>query len=171
LPQIQISLVSYMKVIKITKEKTVLVDDDVFEYLNSFKWHFDGSYAARKEQQPDGTVKTVKMHREIMNPPKDKSIDHINSDGLDNRRENLRIATHAQNIMNQRPRKNTSSQYKGVSWCKRYKKYEAYINCNGKRTRLGSFRNENDAAMAYNVASERLHGEFARKNVIVGACK
>lgn len=85
-----------------------------------------------------------------------KYIDHINNIRADNRIENLRAVTKAQNGANQK--------VKGVSWNKQAKKWQAHIGVNGKRSYLGYFTNEIDAARAYNAAALKHFGEFARTN-------
>jgi hypothetical protein len=101
----------------------------------------------------------------IMNPPKDKIVDHRNGESLDNRKENLRIAEHWQNCCNKRiNRKDKTSKYKGVGFNKRLKKWQANIHCKGKRIYLGLFENEVDAAKAYDTAAQVYHGEFAVLN-------
>jgi hypothetical protein len=97
-----------------------------------------------------------------MNPPADLVIDHRNCDGLDNRRSNLRFATHAQNTLNRRKKKNAVSQFRGVWFYKG--KWGSQISSQGKRMFLGRFDNEIDAAKAYDEAARKYHGEFARLN-------
>ena len=93
-----------------------------------------------------------------------KFIDHIDNDPLNNNIENLRETTRSQNLMNQKPRKNKSSKYKGVSWYKRDKIWQAQIKINKKQIHLGRFKLEKDAALAYNKAAIELFGEFACLN-------
>jgi hypothetical protein len=105
------------------------------------------------------------MHREILQLyDLSVRIDHRNRDGLDNRRENLRMATPGQNLQNSRKRYGTTSQFKGVSWAKRSNKWRAQIGMNYIRRELGLFRLEEDAARAYDSAAIRQFGEFARLN-------
>ncbi len=102
------------------------------------------------------------MHRIIMNAPVGKQVDHINHNGLDNRKENLRLATPAQNQANQKLSKANTSGFKGVSFDKKKKKWAAYI---GKQSRnLGRFLDIRDAARAYNDAAKLAYGEFAKLN-------
>ncbi len=94
-----------------------------------------------------------------------RAADHINTDSLDNRRANLRLATHSQNSCNSRRDKSkTLSRFRGVSFSKRKGKWFAAIRINGKKTWLGYFNDEEDAARAYDHAARKYHGEFAMLN-------
>lgn len=103
------------------------------------------------------------MHREIMGLSigDQREVDHINGNRLDNRRCNLRLATHEQNMHNARRRKDNSSGFKGVSWKVRDRKWYAAIEISGKRIHLGVFDTAEEAHVAYCGAADRLHGEFA----------
>ena len=100
----------------------------------------------------------------IMNAQKGQEVDHRDHNTLDNRRENIRICTHAENMMNRQ--KGSGSKPKGVSEFKRTEKLRARIKVKGKDIHLGYFDNEDDAALAYNVAALKYHGEFACLNII-----
>ena len=105
------------------------------------------------------------MHRIIMNPPPHLYIDHINHNTLDNRKTNLRFATPAQNTRNARyPKKNTSSKYRGVWFNKQTKKWRSQISINRKRKQIGYFKNEIDAAKAYDQAAKKYYQDFAVLN-------
>ena len=105
------------------------------------------------------------MHRVILNTPMGMDTDHINGNGLDNRRCNLRICTHAENISNQRKYSNTMlSKFKGVSWDKSRNRWIVYIGVHPKRIFLGRFKTEIDAAIAYDNAARKYFGEFACTN-------
>jgi hypothetical protein len=106
------------------------------------------------------------MHRFILNAKKEYVIDHIDGDALNNQKKNLRICTHAENMRNSQIPINNTSGYKGVSYNKRYKKWEAHISFNNKLLNLGSFNDPVDAARAYNAAALKYHGEFAKLNKI-----
>ena len=153
-----------MKEIKLTQGKVALVDDDDFEALSQFKWYANKIgktfYVVRKSKD-DGKWKTIYMHNEIMCG---KGIDHMDGNGLNNQRSNLRFCTHQENMMNQRKQGNRSSIYKGVSFFKRDNNWEAYININRKRIRLGNFDSEVESAKAYNDKAIELFGEFANLN-------
>lgn len=105
----------------------------------------------------------VKMHRLLM--PDVPLIDHRDGDGLNNRRDNLRSATHAQNTWNSRKVEKCSSRFKGVSKVRnRICSFEVSVTCNGYRKKLGRFHDEIAAALAYDITAVKLHGEFARPN-------
>lgn len=108
----------------------------------------------------DGREIDLRLHRFIMDAPDDASVDHVDGDGLNNRRSNLRLAVgHAQRA-NTRAGRGTSSRYKGVAWSKSGRKWQAQI----KRTYLGSFDTEVAAARAYDAAAAEMYGEFALLN-------
>jgi len=106
------------------------------------------------------------MFRIIVNPFKDKQIDHINHNTLDNRKENLRIVTGSQNGMNQKLHKNNTSGYKGVHWFIYSKRWMAYIRLNSRKIHLGYFNSKIEAAYAYNYAALKYFGKFAKLNNI-----
>lgn len=153
----------------------IIVDDDDFDHLSKFTWRVQGingvKYASRcvtaSDQESLKYPTSVKMHREIMGIvlQRDKVVDHINHDGLDNRKVNLRVCDGYQNQGNRRKKKLCASKYKGVCWG--YKKWRAYIKTAGKRIELGSFLLEDDAARAYNEAAVKYFGEYAHLNVIL----
>jgi len=141
-----------------------LVDDEDYEWLSQHKWSANpDGYALSRLGTTHGPL--VRMHRLILSCKND--VDHINGNRLDNRRQNLRPATRAQNSANQRPR-GGSSKFKGVSWHKKAGKWMAYIMVNYKRVYLGLHVVEEDAARAYDIAAMRLFGEFALTNRKLG---
>jgi len=97
-----------------------------------------------------------------MQPENGFFVDHINGDGLDNRRQNLRVVTHAQNLMNQRRSAANTSGVKGVSWYRKTSRWKAQIAVFGKKMHIGYYLTKEEAAAAYEEASKRLHGEFGR---------
>jgi len=104
------------------------------------------------------------MHRQIARTPDHLVCDHVNHDGLNNRKKNLRNCTLTQNNANSRPSKNSSSKYKGVSWNKSRRKWAAFIKKNGAQLHLGYFYDETSAAHAYDRAARKYHAEFANLN-------
>src|SRR3990167_455177 len=141
-----------MKQIKLTKGKFALVDDDMFEYLNQFRWKFDKSvgYACRT-LYPKGKEY---MHRIINNTPKGKQTDHINRNKLDNRKENLREATPILNLRNTGLRNTNKSGYKGIWFWKERNKWQAYIRADYKQIHLGLFKDIKDAIEARKQGEE-----------------
>jgi hypothetical protein len=149
-------------------EWTILDAEDYYRFGN-LKWCIAANkytfYAVRFVKTERRQIKSVKLHREIMNAPAGLLVDHRNGDGLDNRRGNLRLATHSQNACNCRRNKSkTSSRFVGVNFKKRENCWCAQINYQGKAHWLGRFTSEADAARAYDTAARKYHGEFARLN-------
>lgn len=109
----------------------------------------------------------VALHRVIMSRmlerelSTDEQVDHINGNGLDNRRGNLRLATGSQNQANRPTTKNNTSGYKGVSWHKKSKKWSARIRVHGKRISLGHYHTPEEAHKVYCAAADKYFGEFA----------
>lgn len=162
-----------MKEIKLTRGKVALVDDQDYEWLNAFKWEAYENpfgkqtrwYAIRRIYTPRPRFATTeRMHRLILQPPWYLGVDHKNGNGLDNRRENLRIATDSQNQWNSRKGPGTSSRYKGVSWNKQRKRWAARIWVNGIYQHLGYYEDEAVAALEYDRVAREFRGEFARLN-------
>ena len=106
------------------------------------------------------------MHREIIEVPDGMFVDHINHRGLDNRKANVRPATPADNARNARypKRKNATSKYRGVWYNKKKKRFRAVIGINNTRKIIGNYKNEIDAAKAYDKAAKKYYGEFAMLN-------
>lgn len=157
-----------MREIQLTNNHIALVDDGDYEQLNSVKWIAhktkSGFYASRRIRLPNGAWTTEYMHRVILDAPPGFEVDHENGNGLDNRRHNIRLSTHRENLYNQRLRSSNKSGYKGVSWTKARNKWQASIKHNGKSRGLGYFDNPRDAALAYDNAALMYFGEFARLN-------
>lgn len=154
-----------MKKIKLTKGMVALVDDEDFERINSFKWCVGKTSFHHYAMRRDGK-KTLFMHRFIVDAPKGLLVDHINRNGLDNRKENLRVCTAQQNRRNGGLSKLNTSGYKGVSWNKGIHKWSAYITANYKRIHLGYFDDKTEAARAYNNAAKQYFKEFNSSNII-----
>ena len=157
-----------MKEIPLTKGLVAIVDDEDYDFINQFKWCADdrGGYCrAMRGIHCGKKYTTQRMHRLLLNPPKGMEVDHINHNGLDNRRCNLRICTHAQNQHNQqKQRRRKLSQFKGVSLAGTDVKWRAFIHLDSRFLSLGYFHSEIDAAKAYDEAAKKYHGEFANLN-------
>lgn len=121
-------------------------------------------FYARAAVPTESGIKNIRMHRYLMNAPEDMHVDHINGDGLDNRRENLRIATPQQNQANSRKHISGTSKFKGVSWSVPARKWRAYIVYERKQQHLGLFEDELSAAAAYDKRAKELFGGFAQLN-------
>ena len=158
-----------MKYIKFSQGKVALVDDEDFEWLNKWKWHFHNKIAERTIWLKDKkTCKKVRMHNVIINPSLGKVVDHINRNRLDNRKSNLRIATNQENQRNRGVSKSNISGYKGVHFKKRGNWYGYYvqIKISYKPIHLGVYRTAKEAALVYNLAAKKYFGEFAVLNEI-----
>lgn len=159
-----------MKEIKISKGYVTIVDDEDYEDLIQFKWFAEVRsntqiYTHRNAGSGRKDVRIERMHRRIMKAPKGVNIDHINGNGLDNRKCNLRLATTAQNGQNVGKRSRNKSGYKGVSPAKGGY-WQAHIQVARVRYYLGTYKDINKAAEAYNAAAIKHHGEFAYINKI-----
>jgi hypothetical protein len=157
-----------MKEIPLTQGYVAIVDDNLSgEFLNH-KWsasvsiRSDGSKSVYAKRHPGG--KAIYLHRLIMNAKNGEHVDHVNGNGLDCRKENMRICTNTENQYNKRPQSGGTSKYKGVYWEKSRSKWHASIMLNKKRFPLGRFTSEIDAARAYDAAALKYFGEFARIN-------
>jgi hypothetical protein len=107
----------------------------------------------------------LRLHRAILGVTGPRvRVDHINGNGLDNRRANLRIATNGQNMANRKPNRGTASGFKGVHWHPQRRKWQARVQALGIRRSLGLFDTAAEAARAYDVAARETFGEFARLN-------
>lgn len=155
-----------MKRIILTQGKVALVDDADFDSLNQWKWraaNIKGRwYAYRVTHGSHKTRKSVAMHREIMGDlAAGKEVDHRDGDGLNNCRDNLRPATHAENMRNNR-QKPSECGFRGVQ--KHGPSWQAKVSINGKLIAIGTFPTPEDAARAYDRVATTIHGEFVRTN-------
>lgn len=156
-----------MKKIQLTQGQCALVDNEDYEKLCNFSWHAskrrDNFYAGRMTKKQDGEWATIYMAREILGvTDKNVFVDHINGNTLDNRKENLRKSTRAQNSRNRGVSKTNRSGYKGVVKLGKY--WRVSITNGDERHFLGSFNTSEEAARHYNKAAIEMHGEFARLN-------
>jgi hypothetical protein len=145
-----------------------IVDSKDYYRLMDYKWWVHGNgtnlYAARTAITAELRSRIIYLHRQIMDPPPTLLVDHRNTDSLDNRRANLRLATQVQNMQNRRKRKNTSSRFIGVHFDKQRLRWSVHIRHNGRKLWLGRFTDEISAARVYDKAAKEYFGEFARLN-------
>lgn len=158
--------------IQLSQNEFALVDEEDYKELNKYNWYVSNEgtnkYAARKARKgEEGWIngkhsKTIRMHRVILNAPEGTQIDHINGNGLDNRKENLMFTTQRQNTQNKHIKK--TSKYPGVYYDKNRKKWAASIRINGVKKFLERHDTEEEAYEAYllelNKNDEKIHPKF-----------
>ncbi|HEV7352551.1 MAG TPA: HNH endonuclease [Brevundimonas sp.] len=153
------------RLIPLTQGQCAIVDDDDFAWLSQWKWHAQkngrgGFYAKRRGENRQ----VISMHREIIQTPKGLVTDHVDGNGLNNQRSNLRLATQLQNMMNRRGKRGGTSRFKGV-WVdpspRNLKAWRAAIRVDGKLCYLGRFTTEEEAGAAYAHAAAEHFGHFA----------
>lgn len=154
---------------RLTQGKVALLNESDLPKVSPYRWcaHYERGrwYAITTITIGPYETKGLRMHRLIMDAPDGMDVDHINRNGLDNRRENMRLATRSQNLANCRRRK-SKRQYKGVYSPKHTRKWRARIRVQGRTIHLGYFDTEAAAARAYNCAAREHFGKFARANQI-----
>lgn len=157
-----------MREIHLTGGFVVIIDDEDFELVSQHNWHVQRRtktpYAVTNMPRPDGGHSTVGMHVLINRTPKGMVTDHKDGNGLNNTRANLRTATRNQNGQNRAKHQRCTSEFKGVHWDKQKRRWRASIRVNGRLCLIGKFRDEREAAGAYDAAAIEHFGEFARTN-------
>lgn len=152
-----------MKTIPLSQGKVAIVDDEDYAALSKHKWYArksnHGFYAVRNRPTADGAG-MIRMHNEILSERNKPYVDHINRDSLDNRRANLRPATHEENQANRGVHSDNASGFKGVSWSRRSEKWR----CRAGGRHIGFFPSKELAASAYNIVARNLYGDFAVLN-------
>ena len=146
-----------MKLIKLNATFSALVDDADFEYISAQgRWYLDNR-GKRKYASSHKNGKKIYMHRLIMRAESGFDVDHLDGDGLNNQRANLKIATRSQNNFNNHNiRSDNNSGVHGVYYCNYYFKWKAEIKLNGRKYTLGSFNSKQEAISARKLAEERI---------------
>lgn len=141
------------------------VDDADYEWLNQWNWMFTGRYAIRRDYRK-GICETILMHRLVLGLTDPKLYpDHIDHNGINNQRNNLRVVNHYQNCMNSRKSAKSKHRFKGAYYkLNKNGDWYAKIQAFGKRYYLGNFKTEIEAALAYDRKAVEVHGEFAELN-------
>lgn len=158
--------------VPLSKGGFALIDRADLPFVALWHWTTKTSrsctYVVRETNRNNKTHRP-RLHRVLMGLPYGDihQVDHINSNRLDNRRCNLRIATNQQNSYNMRP-KNPASGFKGVDWPRSKGRWRSRIRIGGVRTELGHFATAEDAARAYDEAAKLHHREFALTNADLG---
>lgn len=161
-----------MKTLTLTQGQIAKVCDCHAHLVEGYKWcaSWDKGtrsyYAIRGAshlEKLSGTPRSIRMHSTINATPRGFHTDHINGDTLDNQCSNLRTATASQNLMNRGKNSNNTSGYKGVTYNKNSRKWEAQIKINRQNKHLGLFTDPESAARAYAVASKTYYGDFTKE--------
>ena len=156
-----------MKTIPLTKGYEAMVDDEDYEKLLPFSWHAHKSrnviYADHITPHVNGKQKTIKMHRVILNVPNGVQIDHIDGNGLNNQKNNLRVVTNRQNHMNRKWQR--ASKYPGITWERRRKHWVAQAQIDGKHVHIGSFPSEEEAYAAYLATVNPIENERLKESI------
>lgn len=158
-----------MKTITLTQGKEAWVDDEDYELVSQYNWHYfkcklhAHGYAVTSIGSSEHRI-NVYMHVLIMNPPQGYVVIHLSDNKCNNQKSNLKICTKNQKQYNRRKHKRKSSKYKGVSFHKHSGKWQAVITINGQMKSLGYFSSEELAAQAYDLVAQECFGEFARLN-------
>jgi hypothetical protein len=159
-----------MKQIPLTQGKVAIVDDEDYELVSQWKWNVKRSRArwhARTSIRTGHQRKNTYLHRLLMQPASNLDVDHIDGDGLNNQRANLRVCTRSENCRNQRIKKSNTSGFKGVTFNKQSQLWQAQIRSGqaaASNRYLGLFASAEEAARAYDAVALTQHGEFARIN-------
>jgi len=151
--------------------RTVLMDDEDYAQIflrhgGWWLWQIGRNSYVRRQVMLNGKRRNVSLHRLVMGATPGQMVDHINGNGLDNRRQNLRFVTSAQNNRNRRVKVGSTSRFKGVSHRRDRGTWRAMITVDGRQISLGCFSDEVEAAFAYDTASLQHHGDYGSRNFL-----
>lgn len=141
-----------------------IIDSTDASIADGWNWSISKGYAVRGESIGEGLSRKLYLHRLVAGAQVGVMVDHVDGNRLNNRRANLRIVSAVENARNRRPQSNATSRYKGVSFRSDRGTWLAAIRIHGKLKKLGTFRTEAEAAMAYDNAARRAFGSFAFLN-------
>jgi len=157
----------HIDLVPLSRGKFAIIDIEDRDSVLRHNWfavkHKNTFYTKRNGRDSNRNKKMYYMHREILKATCGM-VDHINGNGLDNRKCNLRVCNNRQNQQNRRPQRLSTSQYKGVNWDSINSQWKSRICFNGKQIHIGRFDSEQEAARAYDIKAKELFGEFARLN-------
>lgn len=158
-----------MKEIKLTQGQVAFVDDEDYERLSQYKWSAIKAspkhpwYAVTNMHTEKGR-RSVRMHRVLLGAKSGDVIDHIDGNGLNNTRANLRFCSQSENVRNARKHNASVSKYKGVTPAPQNGRWRAQIQFGGKKIPLGTHASEEMAAFVYNCAALQYFVPYARLN-------
>jgi len=154
---------NHIKIFLSNCNKFTLIDKEDYEKVKDYTWSLNNLFYVRAR---DKDRNIITLHRLIMGFPKNMLVDHRDHNTLNNKKQNLRICTQQQNLMNSKIPINNSSGHKGVSWCERLKRWRAYIKLDKKQIYLGSYNDKQDAIKAREEAEIKYFGEYRYNGAI-----
>ena len=158
-----------MKYIELSQGKRAMVDDNLYNWLNQWRWYYkvrsanpDKGDAARTLNGINNRKQTLYMHQILCPAPPGYETDHIDTNTLNNQILNLRVASKEQQGWNRQLQRNNTSGIKGIYWHKRDRKWRVQIRVNGRKKYIGNYSDLKIATEARDVAVREYHGKFAR---------
>lgn len=157
-----------MKEIPLANGKVAFIDDEDYAWVSQWHWCAtlcNGKWYVKRDVMANHSRSTILLHRALLGlDDPDVEVDHVDGNGLNNSRQNLRTCTHQLNQMNRPKLEGCTSKHKGVFWSKIRNKWAVQISVNKRRKHVGYFTDELAAAKAYNEAVSELYGRFPRLN-------
>lgn len=148
--------------------RTFLIDAADYEWVSRYRWHSSGRRRNYVATRVPGTGERIKLHRLLLGAPAGREGDHIDGDGLNNTRANLRIATSSENNANRKRGRRSFSGFRGVYFIQQdyplARPWRAQISIGNKSRFLGYFGSAEAAAAAYDAAARKAFGQFAQMN-------